>query len=228
MPVEVMGLLHGHVSTEEPFTFIVTDAFPLPIEGTETTVMADNPEVISYMISLADSLETTRTENFMGWYHSHPFDVGPHSNAFLSATDVGTQFGWQIAEDQAGNPWLALVVRKPLARALLSVPYPSSSLLCLALLFSDLSAQVDPLRGIAKGKPDIGAFRCYPTSYTPPRGLAPDGVIWEDEKARNARWGESCMSYYQMVRCWLLGRRQAAPSRCACLRCPPLLPLEGG
>jgi COP9 signalosome complex subunit 5 len=104
----------------------------------------------------------------MGWYHSHPFDVGPHSNAFLSATDVSTQLLWQISEDAAGNPWLALVV--------------------------------DPLRGVAKGKPEIGAFRCYPTHYTPPKGLAPDGVSWDDERARNARWGESCISYHQLVR----------------------------
>jgi COP9 signalosome complex subunit 5 len=109
----------------------------------------------------------------MGWYHSHPFDVGPHSNAFLSATDVSTQLLWQISEDAAGNPWLALVV--------------------------------DPLRGVAKGKPEIGAFRCYPTNYTPPKGLAPDGVSWDDERARNARWGESCISYHQLVRRQLNG-----------------------
>lgn len=59
--------------------------------------------------------------------------------------------------------------------------------------------QVDPLRGIAKGKPEVGAFRCYPTTYTPPRGTAPDGVVWADERARNARWGESCVSYYQLT-----------------------------
>lgn len=46
----------------------------------------------------------------MGWYHSHPFDVAVHSNAFLSATDVSTQLGWQLSEDAAGNPWLSLVV----------------------------------------------------------------------------------------------------------------------
>lgn len=103
----------------------------------------------------------------MGWYHSHPFDVGPHSNAFLSATDVGTQMSWQMQEDGAGNPWLALVV--------------------------------DPLRGVAKGKPEIGAFRCYPPTFTPAKGLAPDGSTWADERARNARWGESCVSYYCMV-----------------------------
>lgn len=61
-----------------------------------------------------------------------------------------------------------------------------------------LALQVDPLRGVAKGKPEIGAFRCYPPAYTPPKGTAPDGVVWGDERARNARWGESCVSYYQV------------------------------
>jgi COP9 signalosome complex subunit 5 len=166
MPVEVMGLMHGHPDLDDPGTLIVTDVFPLPVEGTETSVMTDNPEVTNYMISLAEALEHTRDENMMGWYHSHPFDVGIHSNAFLSGTDVSTQLSWQLTEDRAGNPWLALVV--------------------------------DPLRGVAKGRPEIGAFRCYPPEYTPPRGLAPDGVLWADERERNARWGDSCPSYYSL------------------------------
>jgi len=103
----------------------------------------------------------------MGWYHSHPFDVGAHSNAFLSGTDVSTQLGWQLSEDAGGNPWLSLVV--------------------------------DPLRGVATGRPEIGAFRCYPPAYSPPCGTAPDGVVWADERARNARWGESCAAYYELA-----------------------------
>ena len=221
MPVEVMGLMHGHVDTTTTEdcgsrTLIVTDVsspaalscqgsrpflplfardaftrflaippsctcfclsaylpilsvcqvFPLPVEGTETMVMSDNEEVTNYMVRLTESLEHHRGEHLMGWYHSHPFDVGPHSNAFLSATDVSTQLMWQTSEDAAGNPWLALVV--------------------------------DPLRSFAKGRPEIGAFRCYPPSYTPPKGMAPDGVTWSDEKARNDRWGMSCLSYYQL------------------------------
>lgn len=197
MPVEVMGLMLGHPDMEEARVLIVTDVFPLPVEGTETSVMTDNPEVTNYMIRLSDTIEQTRTETLMGWYHSHPFDVAVHSNAFLSATDVSTQLGWQLSEDRAGHPWLALVV--------------------------------DPLRGIAKGKPEIGAFRCYPPEYTPLKGLAPDGkhttppsmhadiimstmprfrsnpvrshlagVMWTDERERNARWGDSCVSYYSL------------------------------
>lgn len=39
------------------FPIMRLQAFPLPIEGTETSVMADNPEVLSYMVSLSDTLE---------------------------------------------------------------------------------------------------------------------------------------------------------------------------
>ncbi|ETO27948.1 hypothetical protein RFI_09183, partial [Reticulomyxa filosa] len=47
-----------------------------------------------------------RKDRFIGWYHSHPFDVGVHSNAFLSGTDVNTQLMWQL---QFGK-WVAIVV----------------------------------------------------------------------------------------------------------------------
>jgi len=118
LPIEVMGLMQGHVDTEEAGTIIVTDVrdhivarvrarnkrrpvdeesvmapgvdnsgasiaplsrralarrrwhvscsslppqvFPLPVEGTETSVMSDNPEVTNYMIRLSDSLESVR------------------------------------------------------------------------------------------------------------------------------------------------------------------------
>ncbi len=89
---------------------MVTDVFPLPIEGFETRVIADDGDVINHMIALGESLENTRKEKFMGWYHSHPFDVGVHSHCFLSQTDISTQLQWQRAEDPHGNPFLAIVV----------------------------------------------------------------------------------------------------------------------
>lgn len=66
-PVEVMGLMLGRPSTDEDelHTLIVTDVFPLPIEGAETKVLADDQEVINYMIELGESLEITRKERFM-------------------------------------------------------------------------------------------------------------------------------------------------------------------
>jgi COP9 signalosome complex subunit 5 len=103
-PLEIMGLLLGK---PEGDAIIVLDTYPLPVEGTETKVMADDEKVAKYMIDLSEQLEKTRPERLIGWYHSHPFDVGTESNCFLSATDVQTQQMWQRALDPK---WIAIVV----------------------------------------------------------------------------------------------------------------------
>jgi len=109
-PIEVMGLLLGRPDPQTPKTLVVTDVFPLPIEGFETRVIADDEDVVNHMIALGESLENTRKEKFMGWHHSHPFDLGPNSHCFLSSTDITTQLQWQRMEDPHGNPFLAMVV----------------------------------------------------------------------------------------------------------------------
>lgn len=109
-PIEVMGMLLGRPDPDTPKTLVITDAFPLPIEGFETRVVADDANVVNHMIELGEGLELTRNEKFMGWYHSHPFDLGPNSHCFLSQTDLSTQLQWQRAEDPHGNPFVALVV----------------------------------------------------------------------------------------------------------------------
>ena len=162
-----MGLLLGRPHVDELRTLLVTDVFPLPVEGAETRVLADDQEVMNYMISLGDSLERTRpSEMFMGWYHSHPFDVEVHSHCFMSATDITTQLAWQRAEDRNGNPWLGIVV--------------------------------DPLRSLAKGKPELGAFRAYPPEYVPPANEMPDGRINADADARVERWGNCWNRYHEI------------------------------
>jgi COP9 signalosome complex subunit 5 len=105
-----MGMLLGRPDPLTPHTLVVTDAFALPIEGFETRVVADDEGVVNHMIALGESLEATRKEKFMGWYHSHPFDLGEHSHCFLSQTDLTTQLQWQRAEDPHGNPFVAIVV----------------------------------------------------------------------------------------------------------------------
>lgn len=109
-PIEVMGMLLGRPDPNTPHTLVVSDAFPLPIEGFETRVIADDEDVVNHMIALGESLERTRKEKFMGWYHSHPFDLGDHSHCFLSQTDLSTELQWQRAEDPHGNPFVAIVV----------------------------------------------------------------------------------------------------------------------
>eukprot|EP00984_Skeletonema_dohrnii_P012665 scaffold5166_cov102-Skeletonema_dohrnii-CCMP3373.AAC.5 len=166
-PIEVMGLLLGRPDPNTPKTLVVTDVFPLPIEGFETRVIADDGDVINHMIALGESLETTRKEKFMGWYHSHPFDVGIHSHCFLSQTDISTQLQWQRAEDPHGNPFLAIVV--------------------------------DPLRSLAKGHPELKAFRAYPPEYTNPiPNQCPDGSIIHEEQLRLEKWGSCSSAYYEL------------------------------
>ena len=69
------------------------------------------PKMLTLRAARAVRAVQTRKERFMGWYHSHPFDVEVHTHCFLSSTDISTQLSWQRAEDPHGNPWLAIVVR---------------------------------------------------------------------------------------------------------------------
>ena len=109
-PIEVMGMLLGRPEPSTPQTLVITDVYPLSVEGFETSVVASDVSVANEMIRTAESIDRTRHERIMGWYHSHPFDVGKHSNCFLSSTDIQTQLNYQRSEDPDGNPWLAIVV----------------------------------------------------------------------------------------------------------------------
>lgn len=96
--LEVMGVMQGKVLGSE---FIVLDAFPLPVEGTETRVNAQ-AEAYEYMV---EYLETTKAagkqENIVGWYHSHP-----GYGCWLSGIDVGTQ----MTNQRYQEPFLAVVI----------------------------------------------------------------------------------------------------------------------
>ncbi|MCJ1259085.1 COP9 signalosome catalytic subunit rri1 [Lignoscripta atroalba] len=96
--IEVMGLMQGKIADE---TFIVTDAFRLPVEGTETRVNASdeaNEYIVQYLQSSRDS---GQLDNAVGWYHSHP-----GYGCWLSGIDVSTQMTQQTFQD----PFLAVVI----------------------------------------------------------------------------------------------------------------------
>ena len=96
--IEVMGLMQGMTKGD---TFIVTDVFRLPVEGTETRVNAQE-EANAYMVEfLRRSRESGQLENVVGWYHSHP-----GYGCWLSGIDVGTQMSQQAYFD----PSLAVVI----------------------------------------------------------------------------------------------------------------------
>ncbi|KAM0561543.1 hypothetical protein ACHAPJ_003427 [Fusarium lateritium] len=96
--LEVMGLMQGYTAHE---TFIVTDAFRLPVEGTETRVNAQG-EANEYLIEYLDLCRAQgRQENVVGWYHSHP-----GYGCWLSGIDVETEAMQQKFQD----PFLAVVI----------------------------------------------------------------------------------------------------------------------
>ncbi|KAM0786907.1 hypothetical protein ACM66B_002331 [Microbotryomycetes sp. NB124-2] len=95
---EIMGLMQGKIDGD---TFVVMDAFALPVIGTETRVNAQN-EANEYMIQYIESSPAVgRLENIVGWYHSHP-----GYGCWLSGIDVMTQQTHQAFED----PFLAVVI----------------------------------------------------------------------------------------------------------------------
>jgi COP9 signalosome complex subunit 5 len=136
MPVEVMGLLIGRI--DEGGTLIVLDSAPLPVEG-EAAFVTAGEKVNEYITQLGDSMDLKRQERFVGWYHSHPFDVGTHPCWFLSNTDLQSQNSYQIALPL----WTALVIDplRSIARHVRLSSYPS--------LFFPVSRQA----------PELGVFR---------------------------------------------------------------------
>lgn len=97
--LEVMGLVQGKI---ENHVFVVTDSFALPVVGSETRV---NPggDAMEYIIGYLELIKQVgKSENAIGWYHSHP-----GYGCWLSGIDVSTQMLYQ----QYQEPWVALVVR---------------------------------------------------------------------------------------------------------------------
>ncbi|KAK7746070.1 COP9 signalosome catalytic subunit rri1 [Diatrype stigma] len=97
--IEVMGLMQGYTDGD---TIVVTDAFGLPVEGTETRVNAQddaNEYMIEYLESSRD--QGSRQENAVGWYHSHP-----GYGCWLSGIDVDTQ----KLQQQFNDPFVAVVI----------------------------------------------------------------------------------------------------------------------
>ena len=56
---------------------------------------------------------------------------------------------------------------------------------------------IDPLRSLAKGRPELMAFRVYPPEYQSPAGEAPDGKILSDAQGQNL-WGSCWRRYYRL------------------------------
>lgn len=103
LPTEIMGLMVGKPVGD---TIVIMDVVELPVEGSETQVVAASEEVLGYMTRAQEAVENRRDERFIGWYHSHPFDVGEYPNWFFSIVDISTQTQWQ----HMFGKWLGIVV----------------------------------------------------------------------------------------------------------------------
>ena len=82
VPMEVMGLMLGSFIDE--YTTKVIDVFAMPQSGTGVSVEAVDPVFQTKMLEMLQ--QTDRSENVVGWYHSHP-----GFGCWLSGVDVGTQ-----------------------------------------------------------------------------------------------------------------------------------------
>ena len=58
--------------------------------------------------------------------------------------------------------------------------------------------QIDPLRSLAKGRPEVGAFRVFPPEYSAPANETPDGRVVPEEALRVERWGSCWNRYYAL------------------------------
>ncbi|GAA97544.1 uncharacterized protein L969DRAFT_14195 [Mixia osmundae IAM 14324] len=95
---EIMGMMQGKIDGN---TFVVMDAFALPVEGTETRINASN-DANEYIVEYTEKSKLVgRLENIVGWYHSHP-----GYGCWLSGIDVMTQHTNQTFTD----PFLAIVI----------------------------------------------------------------------------------------------------------------------
>ncbi|MCJ1275154.1 COP9 signalosome catalytic subunit rri1 [Puttea exsequens] len=96
--IEVMGLMQGKIVGD---TFVVSDAFRLPVEGTETRVNAGN-SANEYMVNYLELCrQSGRLDNAVGWYHSHP-----GYGCWLSGIDVDTEITYQSYNE----PFCAVVI----------------------------------------------------------------------------------------------------------------------
>lgn len=61
-----------------------------------------------------------------------------------------------------------------------------------------LAIVIDPLRSLAKERPELAAFRVYPPEYNPPLNQTPDGTFVSDDRARVEKWGACWHRYYKL------------------------------
>lgn len=100
VPMEVMGLMLGEFVDE--YTVKCVDVFAMPQSGTGVSVEAVDPVFQTNMLGML--AQTGRSENVVGWYHSHP-----GFGCWLSGVDINTQQSFENL-----NPRSVAVVVDPI------------------------------------------------------------------------------------------------------------------
>ncbi|KAG7927089.1 hypothetical protein KL925_002460 [Ogataea polymorpha] len=97
--IEIMGMMTGKIFDGN---IVVLDSYPLPVQGTESRVNPLN-EAYEFMLQFLEhqKKQSNRSENIVGWYHSHP-----GFGCWLSGIDVKTQELNQGFQD----PYVAVVI----------------------------------------------------------------------------------------------------------------------
>eukprot|EP00754_Rhynchopus_humris_P022023 Rhum_TRINITY_DN14768_c0_g1::Rhum_TRINITY_DN14768_c0_g1_i1::g.117542::m.117542/K03030/PSMD14, RPN11, POH1; 26S proteasome regulatory subunit N11 len=91
VPMEVMGLMLGEFIDD--FTVRVIDVYSMPQSGNSVSVEAVDPVFQHNMLEMLG--QVGRTENCVGWYHSHP-----GFGCWLSSVDVSTAQSFESSTPQ--------------------------------------------------------------------------------------------------------------------------------
>ena len=88
-----------------------TQAFPLPATNSADGEIEVDEKIMNYFSSLMDQVaKELPGDQIIGWYLSHPFNVGPYPHTYMSARALSMQRIWQKIEDAHGNPFVHLSV----------------------------------------------------------------------------------------------------------------------
>lgn len=130
VPMEVMGLMLG-VFVDD-YTITCIDVFAMPQHGTGVSVEAVDPVFQLEMIEMLK--QTGRTQDVVGWYHSHP-----GFGCWMSMVDINTQTSFEQL-----NPRSVAVVIDPVQSVKGKVVIDAFRLIPGAMMMGGLGSQSEP------------------------------------------------------------------------------------
>ena len=181
-PVEIMGLLFGRIDTEDLNCIIISDAQPAPMPRPivlEGGGLEERSEV--EVAAVESDNDSTQQIDYMLSYQSN-FELTrkerlcgwyhshPNELDMYSHCNLSSaDLTTQLSWQQSKDPYLPFI-----------------------------AIVIDPLRSLAKGVPEIMAFRAYPPDYSAPLNETPDGTFVTDEPTRVKQWGSCWNRFYKL------------------------------